>query len=92
MKTDNFMKNQLKLGGNGFILDVIITKEKIDEKTFFVAQGIQLDVASQGLTLEEALENIRDAAEIVLEDSDEKRIMIKEEENDMAPMLTRVYV
>ena len=34
-------------------------------KTFFVAQGVQIDVASQGLSLEEALENIRDAARVV---------------------------
>ena len=86
------MKDKLKIGNSGLILDVIITKERIDGKVFFVAQGIQLDVASQGLTLEEALENIKDAAEVVLEDSEEKRTMIIEEENEMAPMLTRVLV
>lgn len=86
------MKDQLKLSGNGLILDIIITKEKIEGKTFFVAQGIQLDVASQGLTLEEALENVKDAAEIVLEDSEEKRALLEEEEKEMAPILTRVVV
>ena len=86
------MKNKFTIGHRGLILDVIITKEKIDGKIFFVAQGIQLDVASQGLTLEEALENIKDAADIVLESSEEKRIMIEEEEKEMAPMLTRVLV
>ena len=79
--------------GKDFILDVIITKEKIDGREFFVTQGIQLDVASQGLTLEEAIENIKDAAEIVLEDSKEKRlIMIEQESSEMAPMLTRVTI
>ena len=79
--------------GKDFILDVIITKEKIDGREFFVTQGIQLDVASQGLTLEEAIENIKDAAEIVLEDSKEKRlIMIEQESSEMAPMLTRVFL
>jgi len=79
--------------GKDLILDVVITKEKIDGKEFFVAQGIQLDVASQGLTLEEAIENIKDAAEIVLEGSQEKRfIMIEQESSGIAPMLTRVLV
>ena len=75
------------------ILDVVITKEKINGKEFVVAQGVQLDVASQGLTLEEAIENIKDAAEIVLEDSKEKRtFMIEQESSEIAPMLTRVFV
>src|SRR3990167_3281841 len=69
------------------ILDVVITKEKINGKEFFVAQGVQLDVASQGLTLEEAIENIKDAAEIVLEDSKEKRtFMIEQESSEIAPL------
>src|SRR3989338_7127264 len=71
------------------ILDVVITKEKINGKEFFVAQGVQLDVASQGLTLEEAIENIKDAAEIVLEDSKEKRtFMIEQESSEITPWLT----
>ena len=87
------MMQKYKVGNEKFILDVIITQEKIEGKTFFVAQGIQIDVASQGLSLEEALENIKDAAEIVLEDSDEKRkLMIEEEKSDIAPMLTRVFL
>ena len=75
------------------ILDVVITKEKINGKEFFVAHGVQLDLASQGLTLEEAIENIKDVAEIVLEDSKEKRtFMIEQESSEIAPMLTRVFV
>lgn len=74
------------------ILDVIITKEEIDGREFFVAQGIQLDVASQGLTLEEAIENIKDAAEIVLEDSEEKKKIMITQESKAAPLLTRVFV
>jgi predicted RNase H-like HicB family nuclease len=87
------MQENFKHKGKESILDVVITKEKIDDKEFFVAQGVQLDVASQGLTLEEAIENIKDAAEIVLEDSKEKRlIMIEQESSEIAPMLTRVFV
>ncbi len=84
------MKENVNIQSGNLILDIVITKEKINGKVFFVAQGIQLDVASQGLSLEEALENIKDAAEIVLEDSDKLELMT--EEKEMAPMLTRVTV
>ena len=86
------MEKKFKVGNDKFILDVIITQEKIEGKIFFVAQGIQIDVASQGLSLEESLENIKDAAEIVLENSEEKKIMIEEERSEIAPMLTRVFL
>jgi len=83
------MKHNIKVGNENLILDVVITQEKIDDKTFFVAQGIQIDVASQGLSLNEALENIKDAAETVLEsNSDAKENIFTSEE--AAPMLTRV--
>ena len=78
-------------GKSDIILDVIITQEKIEDKTFFVAQGIQIDVASQGLSLEEALDNLRDAAEIALENSSDKTI-IADVRNNVAPMLTRVFL
>lgn len=87
------MESKCKIRAKGLILDVVITQEKIKGKTFFVAQGVQIDVASQGLSLEEALKNIRDAAEIVLEDSEEKRRIVEEERNEIVPpMLTRVFL
>ncbi len=79
-------------GKQQIILDVVITQEKINGQTYFVAQGIQLDVASQGLSLEEALENIKDAAEIVLESSGDKRKKIEEEEQSPAPIITRIFI
>lgn len=79
-------------GKSKMILDVVITQEKIKGRTFFVAQGIQLDVASQGLSLEEALDNIKDAAEMVLQNSKEKRLIIEEEEQEIAPMMTRIFL
>ena len=85
------IKENCKIGNN-LILDVIITQEKINGKTFFVASGIQIEVASQGLSLEEALENIRDAAEIVLENSEEAKKTLCEEREEVAPMLTRILL
>lgn len=81
-----------KINDGNLILDVVVTQEKIGNKTFFVAQGIQIEVASQGLSLEEALENIKDAADIVIESSKEAKEKIEESEKEVAPMLTRVYL
>lgn len=50
-------------------LHAIIMPEPLSTgETFYVAQGIEMDVASQGATEEEALANLREAAELVLED------------------------
>ena len=86
------MIKRFKLDGGNAVLDVVITQEKINGKNFFVAQGIQIDVASQGLSLEEALENIKDAANIVLENSNEKKEFIEQEREEIPPMLTRVFL
>jgi predicted RNase H-like HicB family nuclease len=84
------MAEKCKIGDK--ILDVIITQEKIKGKTYYVAQGIQLEVASQGLSLQEALENIKDAAGIILESSEDARNQICTEEKEIAPMLTRIFL
>ena len=60
------MEQKYKIDDGKLILDVIITQEKIGDKIFFVAQGIQIEVASQGLSLDEVIENIKDAAEIII--------------------------
>jgi predicted RNase H-like HicB family nuclease len=38
---------------------------------WFVAQALEVDVASQGKTIEESLANLREAIELYLEDADE---------------------
>ena len=79
--------------GNGkHVMDVIITQEEIDGRTFFVARGIEIEVASQGLSLEEALENIKDAAEIVIESSEEAKEILHQKGEKIAPMLTRIAI
>jgi len=86
------MVTKIKIENQGLILDVVITQEKIKGKTYYVAQGIQLDVASQGMSLNEALENIKEAAEIVLENKNNKIDLIKTESQNVAPMLTRIFL
>lgn len=86
------MEKEYKINDGNLILDVIITQEKISGKIFFVAQGIQIDVASQGLSLDEVLENIKDAAKIVLENSQEKMKIIRNERREAPPLLTRIFL
>ena len=88
------MKDKHEIGTNKGILDVIITQENIDGKTYYVAQGIQIEVASQGLTLQEALENIKDAAEIVLENyGEDKEIELTIQGLEQpAPIVKRIFL
>ncbi len=88
------MENKHEVGTNKGVLDVIITQENIDGKTYYVAQGIQIEVASQGLTLQEALENIKDAAEIVLENySEDKEIELTIQGLEQpAPIVKRIFL
>ncbi len=39
------------------------------EEGWYVAQCLEVDVASQGETIEEALENLKEAVELLLEDA-----------------------
>lgn len=48
------------------------------EKNWIVAVCPELDVASEGKTVEEALKNLKEAVELYLEDEDLKSIPVKE--------------
>ena len=55
-----------------YFLDVVINKEKLsDGKDVFVVVCPSLDVASQGMNVEEAMKNIREAVELYLEEMPE---------------------
>jgi hypothetical protein len=64
-------------------LDVLVTHEG----DLFVAQGVQVDVASQGASVEEALENLREAVELFVE-----RVEGKDPERWKATELRRIEV
>jgi predicted RNase H-like HicB family nuclease len=57
------------------------------EEKLYVALCPELDVASQGKSVEEALKNLKEALELYLEDEDVKRPMKAE-----APIVTIVKV
>ena len=55
-----------------YFLDVVINKEKLsDGKNVFVVVCPSLDVASQGMSVEEAMKNIKEAVELYLEEMPE---------------------
>jgi len=61
----------------------VITKEG----KYYVAHCPELDVASQGKTVEEALQNLKEAIELYLEDED-----AEVPERLMTPLITSVEV
>lgn len=64
-----------------YLLDVVINKEKLSDDSFvFVAHCLSLGIASQGKDMEEALENIKEAAELYLEEQPEKYEQLVSEE------------
>ena len=54
-------------------LSVIITRED----KFFVALSPDVDIASQGETMDEALENLKEALDLYFEDEDAVRPQVK---------------
>ena len=56
-----------------FFIDIVINKEKLSDNTpVFVAHCPRLGVVSQGPTTEKAIENIKEAVELYLEDQPDK--------------------
>ena len=59
---------------------VLIQKEKLNDKDIFVATCVGNWVASQGATIEEAMDNLKEALELYFED------------NETPPADTQVFV
>lgn len=56
-----------------YFIDVVINKEKLsDNSVVFVATCPSLGIASQGLSMEEAMNNIKEAVELYLEEEPER--------------------
>lgn len=70
--------------------DVAINEEFINKKKIFVVHCLNLGITSQGYTYEEALENIKDAIKLYLEECPEEAPNIKNEL--MPPMATRLFL
>ena len=81
-----------EINGKEIILDVIISEENYKGKTFFVARGIELDVASQGRTIDEALSNLKEAVKLALENEPVIKQELIEQEEITSPMMTRILI
>lgn len=59
--------------GKKYFLEIVINKEKLSKGSIvFVAHCPSLGITSQGKTLEEAMSNIKEAAELFLEEQPKK--------------------
>ena len=64
-----------------YFADIVINKEKLsDGSPIFVAHCVNLGVVSQGETLEKAVENIKEAIELYLEEQPEKYLELVADE------------
>ncbi len=73
-----------------YLLDIVINKEKLsDGSPIFVAHCPSLGIASQGKDVEEAMNNIREAVQLYLEEQPEKYAELVAEE---APVFSVIEV
>lgn len=49
--------------------DVVVTQEYVNKKKYFVVNCLNLNLTSQGKSVEEALKNIKDAVRLYLEEN-----------------------
>ena len=67
-----------------YFIDVVMNKEKLsDGSPMFVAHCMSLGISSQGVTVEEAMSNIREATELYLEEEPERYEELSTEEPPM---------
>jgi len=69
--------------------DIVVNEENINKKKIFVAHCLNLGIASQGKSVEEAMENIKDAIKLYLEENPEE---VPKIEKLMPPMATRLFL
>jgi len=69
--------------------DIVINEEYLNKKKIFVVHCLNLGIASQGKTVEEAMENIKDAIKLYLEENPNEMPKTKDL---MPPMATRLFL
>jgi len=69
--------------------DIVVNEEHLEQKKVFVAHCLNLGITSQGKTFEEAMENIKDAIKLYLEENPQE---VPENEDLMPPMATRLFL
>lgn len=69
--------------------DIVVNEEYLNKNKIFVAHCLNLGIASQGKTVEEAMANIKDAIKLYLEENPEE---MPETEDLLPPMATRIFL
>ena len=69
--------------------DVVINEEYLNKKKIFVAHCLNLGIASQGKTIEEAMKNIKDAIKLYLEENPQE---MPKTDDLLPPMATRLFL
>lgn len=69
--------------------DIVVNEEYLSKKKIFVIHCLNLGIASQGKTMEEAMANIKDAIKLYLEENPEE---MPETEDLLPPMATRIFL
>lgn len=69
--------------------DIVINEERANKKKMFVVHCLNLGITSQGKTVEEAMENIKDAIKLYLEENPEE---VPKTEDLLPPMATRLFL
>ena len=70
--------------------DIAVNEELVNKKKIFVAHCLNLGIASQGYSYEEAIENIKDAIGLYLEECPEE--IPKAQEKLLPPIATRLFL
>lgn len=70
--------------------DIAVSEEILRGKKVFVAHCLNLGIASQGYSYEEAMKNIKDAILLYLEECPEK--IPKKREKLLPPIATRLFL
>jgi predicted RNase H-like HicB family nuclease len=70
--------------------DIAVNEEIVRKKKVFVAHCLNLGIASQGNSYEEAIKNIEDAINLYLEECPEKRP--KKQRKLLPPIATRLFL
>ncbi len=73
---------------NKYFIEIVINKEKLsDGSPIFVAHCPTLSISSQGINVEEAKSNIKEAVELYLEEQPEKYSELVENEQPIFSFL-----
>ena len=87
-------KNTKTLTSRGLSFDIAVSEEIMNNKKIFIAQCLDFEVTTQGKTIEEAMERVKEAVSLYLEECPEERIHLKEktEQIIMAPFTQRIFL